>query len=179
MADEIHIVPYDYRWPVLFEQEEAWLRNTLPANLILAIEHFGSTAIPGMEAKPVIDVLLAVPSLEEARGHIKLIEGLDYAFWADNPKTDRLFFVKGLPPAPARTHHLHITEPEGELWNRLAFRDYLRVRLADADRYVALKRELAARYPNDREAYTAGKEDFVREIMQKADDEGFVSPILR
>ena len=123
MADEILLAPYDARWPVFFEEEQEWLRNALPPEAILAIEHFGSTAIPGMDAKPVIDILLATPSLQDVRRHIKLIEGLDYSFWADNPKTDRLFFVKGLPPAPRRTHHLHVTEPEGELWRRLAFRD--------------------------------------------------------
>jgi GrpB-like predicted nucleotidyltransferase (UPF0157 family) len=168
MADEIILEPYSPVWPILFEQEAEWLRNVLPERLIVGLEHFGSTAIPGMEAKPVIDILLAVRSLDEARRHIKLIEGLDYAFWADNPKTDRLFFVKGLPPAPRRTHHLHVTETSGELWQRLLFRDYLRVYPDDAARYSALKRDLAARFTDDREAYTAGKDGFVEEIMEKA-----------
>ena len=179
MADEIVIAPYDPRWPVLFELEEEWLRKVLPAEAILAIEHFGSTSISGMDAKPVIDIMLATPSLAGFAKYTKLIEGLDYALWADNPQTDRLFFVKGLPPAPQRTHHLHITEPGGELWSRLAFRDYLRFRSADAARYAALKHELAMRHWSDREAYTAAKEAFVREIMAKASAEGFAAPALR
>jgi GrpB-like predicted nucleotidyltransferase (UPF0157 family) len=174
MSDEIEIVPYDPAWPSLYEAEAALVRAALPADLTLAIEHFGSTAIPGLAAKPVIDILVAVRSIAAARSRVVApLTALGYAFWADNPKRDRLFFVKGLPPAPRRTHHVHLTEPTGEVWPRLLFRDYLR-RHGDArDAYLALKLDLARRFPDDREAYTNGKQSFVDDMMARIRAENF------
>jgi GrpB-like predicted nucleotidyltransferase (UPF0157 family) len=168
--DEIEIVPYDARWPALFEAEAARLRAILAPSLVLGLEHFGSTAIPGLAAKPIIDILIAVPSLAEAQETaIAPLEELDYLYWADNPKTDRMFFVKGLPPHGARrTHHVHMTEPTGEMWQRVAFRDYLRAHPDEAARYEALKRDLAAKHRDDREAYTDAKEAYVFSVMAKA-----------
>ena len=97
------------------------------------------------------------------------LEGLGYAFWADNPRQDRLFFVKGPPPAAAhRTHHVHMAEPDVEMWRRLPFRDYLRAHLEGAARYAALKRDLATRHAQDREAYTTAKSAFVNMILERA-----------
>jgi GrpB-like predicted nucleotidyltransferase (UPF0157 family) len=168
--DEIEIVPYDPAWPVLFEAEADCLRAALDPNLILALEHFGSTAIPGLAAKPIIDILIAVPSLTKAKDTaIQSLEGLGYLYWVDNPKTDRMFFVKGLPPyGERRTHHVHMTETSGEMWQRLPFRDYLRTHPDEAARYERLKRELAAQHRDDREAYTAAKEGYLQEVMSKA-----------
>ncbi len=174
MSDEIIIVPYDPVWPALYAAESARVRGALPPGLVIAIEHFGSTAIPGLAAKPVIDILVAVRSIAAARGcAVAPLTALGYAFWADNPKPDRLFFVKGLPPAPRRTHHVHMTEPEGEMWQRLKFRDYLRRREDARDAYLAVKRDLARRFPWDREAYTEGKQDFVDAIMAQVRAENF------
>jgi GrpB-like predicted nucleotidyltransferase (UPF0157 family) len=168
--DEIELVPYDRRWPLLFAEEETRLRQVLDPALVRDIQHFGSTAIPGLAAKPIIDILIAVPSLPRAQERfVAALETLGYAFWADNPKTDRLFFVKGLPPeGSGRTHHVHVTEPDAEPWQRLPFRDYLRTHPEAARAYAALKHDLAARHRDDREAYTAAKEDFVREILALA-----------
>jgi GrpB-like predicted nucleotidyltransferase (UPF0157 family) len=170
VADEIDIAPYDPRWPDLFAEEEARLRASLPAGLILGLEHFGSTAIPGLAAKPIIDILIAVRSLAEAQDcAIEPLERLEYIFWDENPKKDRMFFVKGMPPHGARrTHHVHMTEIAGEMWRRLAFRDHLRTHPGDAQRYERLKRDLATANRNDREAYTDAKAAFVAEIMAKA-----------
>jgi GrpB-like predicted nucleotidyltransferase (UPF0157 family) len=167
--DEIEIAEYDPRWPALFAEEAARLRTALDTGLVLGLEHFGSTAIPGMAAKPIIDILIAVRSLAEARERfVEPLEDLDYVFWADNPKTDRLFFVKGMPPYGARrTHHVHVVEPTAEPWQRLGFRDYLRAHPDEARRYADLKRSLAAVHGSDREAYTDAKETFVEEIMAK------------
>lgn len=172
--DEIEIVEYDPRWPVLFAEEAVRLRAALPAELILGLEHFGSTAVPGLAAKPIIDILIAVRSLDEAQERaIEPLEAIDYVFWYDNPKTDRMYFVKGMPPYGARrTHHVHMTETDGEMWRRLAFRDYLRAHPEDARRYERLKRDLAAAHGGDREAYTDAKATFVAEIMAKAEREG-------
>jgi GrpB-like predicted nucleotidyltransferase (UPF0157 family) len=168
--DEIEIVDYDPRWPTMFDEEAALLRAVLHADLIMGIEHFGSTAIPGMAAKPIIDILVAVRSLAAARDTVvEPLQRLGYVFWADNPKTDRMFFVKGMPPYGARrTHHVHITEPAGEMWLRLIFRDYLKAHPVEAARYERLKRDLAIRHHTDREAYTEAKAAFVEEIVDKA-----------
>ena len=168
--DEIHLVEYDPGWPAMYRDEAERVRSILPAGLVSAIEHFGSTAIPGLAAKPIIDILVAVRSVPEAREvAVSPMESLGYAFWTDNPKLDRLFFVKGLAPrAPRRTHHVHMAEPGSEMWGRLLFRDYLRMHPEEAARYGALKFELMERYRGDREAYTDGKSAYVEEIMSLA-----------
>ena len=168
--DEIHLESYDTRWPTRFEAEATLLRSLLPPTHRLRIEHFGSTAVPGLAAKPVIDILVAVRSLEAAIDEaIPLLESVGYSFWRDNPDKTRLFLVKGLPPsAPQRTHHLHIAESDSDLWERLLFRDYLRAHPDEAARYAALKRELAASFPDDREAYTQGKSQYIAGVMASA-----------
>jgi len=168
--DEIYLVEYDPGWPEMYRAEAERVRSILPAGLVSAIEHFGSTAIPGLAAKPIIDILVAVRSVPEAREvAVSRMESLGYTFWADNPKRDRLFFVKGLPPrAPHRTHHVHMTEPGSEMWGRLLFRDYLRMHPEEAARYGALKFELMERYRDNREAYTDAKSAYVEEIMSLA-----------
>ncbi len=168
--DEIKLVPYDPTWPAQYEAEIARVSQALPAGLIVAAEHFGSTAIPGLAAKPIIDILIAVRSLRDARmAAVGPLNAVGYAFWPDNPKTDRLFFVKGLPPsAPQRTHHIHMTEIDGEMWQRLAFRDYLRAHPDEGSRYAALKHDLVALHSQDREAYTDAKSDYVDSVLAKA-----------
>lgn len=79
-----------------------------------------------------------------------------------------MFFVKGLPPQPQRTHHIHMVEPNSILWERLLFRNYLREHADEALRYAQLKHRLAQRFASDREAYTSGKANYVKAIMQKA-----------
>jgi GrpB-like predicted nucleotidyltransferase (UPF0157 family) len=134
------------------------------------MEHFGSTAVPGMSAKPIIDILMTVASVRQARvAAVEPLEAAGYAFWADNPRRDRLFFVKGLPPsAPRRTHHLHILEPGREVQRALLFRDYLRSNADEVDRYRTLKVALAAKYKGDREAYTAAKESYIAEVVTRS-----------
>jgi GrpB-like predicted nucleotidyltransferase (UPF0157 family) len=168
--DEVEIVDYDPRWPLLFDEEATRLRMVLDPSLIVGLEHFGSTAIPGLSAKPIIDILIAVRSLPEAKPIlVEALQKLDYLYWADNPKKDRMFFVKGMPPyGLKRSHHVHVTEPDGEMWHRLAFRDYLRRHPEEAATYERLKRQLASDHQTDREAYTDGKAAYVDSIMRKA-----------
>ncbi|QPF81610.1 GrpB family protein [Bradyrhizobium genosp. L] len=168
--DEIEIVDYDPRWPLLFGEEAETLRSVLDSSLIVGLEHFGSTAIPGLSAKPIIDILIAVRSLAAAKAtFVEALQPLDYVYWHHNPRKDRMFFVKGMPPFGARrTHHVHVTEPEGEMWHRLAFRDYLRSHPEEALTYERLKRRLAAEHPTDREAYTEAKSAYVDLVMRKA-----------
>src|ERR1700712_5284158 len=168
--DEVEIVTYEPRWPSLFDQEAERLRATLDPSLISGLEHFGSTAVPGLSAKPIIDILIAVRSLADARtSFIEPLRNLDYVYWAENPKQDRLFFVKGMPPfGSKRSHHVHVTEPQGEMWQRLAFRDYLRAHPEEARTYQQLKTRLATEHQTDREAYTAAKSAYVESVMRKA-----------
>jgi len=165
--DDVEIVPYDPAWPGLFIIEAARLWDVLDPELVLGIEHFGSTAVPGLAAKPIVDILIAVGSLARAKATlVEPILTLDYVYWAENPKQDRMFFVKGMPPHGARrTHHIHITEPGGEMWRRrLAFRDFLRTHPDEARRYEAFKYDVAARHQADREAYTDAKTAYVEGV---------------
>ena len=174
MPDEVEIVDYDPRWPDLFAAEAGVLRNTLPSHAFVAIEHAGSTAIPGVAAKPIIDIFVAVPSIADAkRTLIEPIKAIGYVYWQDNPSPERMFFVKGMPPFGARrTHHVHLCEPSSDHWSRpLLFRDYLRQHPDQARAYVALKYNLAERFRDDREGYTAAKEAFVLGIVAKARSE--------
>jgi len=169
-VDEVEIVDYDPRWPLSFDEEAKRLQAVLDPSLIVGLEHFGSTAIPGLSAKPIIDILIAVRSLAAVRAtFVEALRKLDYVYWADNPKTDRMFFVKGMPPfGSKRSHHVHVTEPQGEMWQRLAFRDYLRAHREEAGTYERLKKRLAAEHQTDREAYTAAKSAYVESVMRKA-----------
>jgi GrpB-like predicted nucleotidyltransferase (UPF0157 family) len=166
--DEIVIVEYDPHWSNIFAQEAAQIAEILNKDLIVGIEHIGSTAVPGLAAKPIVDLLVIVYSLVEAkRVAVSPLEKLGYAYWLDNPDSQRMFFVKGLPPNSPRTHHIHMVESGSVLQERLLFRDYLRAHPDEAVRYAQLKRHLAQQFSNDREAYTSGKTEYVQSIMQK------------
>ncbi len=176
--DEIALVPYNPHWPKLFTAEAARIREALGSDSIVAIEHFGSTSVPGLSAKPVIDIFVGVRSLAVAREKaVPALEALGYAFWYDNPNAAHLFFVKGLPPHGPRTHHIHMIEPQTFrdpkndaflFWDRLLFRDYLCAHPEEVRRYEAVKNDLAAHFPDDWEAYTYGKSEYIYSVMQKA-----------
>ncbi|MEO1186025.1 MAG: GrpB family protein [Cyanobacteria bacterium J06636_27] len=167
--DEIEIVEYNSNWTNMFEEEAESIRKAVEKDLIAEIQHIGSTAVPGLAAKPVIDIMVGLHDLSDGGKIIQPLEDLEYVFWADNPSPEKIFFVKGMPPyGKKRTHHVHVVEISGEFWQRRLFRDYLRIHPEEAYRYEKLKRELAAQFRNDREAYTQGKSDFVKVIMEKA-----------
>jgi GrpB-like predicted nucleotidyltransferase (UPF0157 family) len=166
--DRIAIEPYDLAWPAAFEREADALRQVLPTDVKLTIEHVGSTAVPRLAAKPVIDIVLVVSDRSAWPKLVEPIESLGYVFWADNPDPDRLFFVKGMPPyGGGRTHHVHVRTPE-DAAEALLFRDHLRSHPETAAEYEALKRSLASRHPTDREAYTDAKDEFVQKILTRA-----------
>lgn len=168
-AGSIVVSDYDPDWPKLFEQERARIKEAL-GSFALAIEHVGSTAVPGLPSKPIIDLLVGVPSLEEASerciepvkalGYIYLPE---YASWLPR----ELFFRKG-PPGPW-THHVHMMEPSHPRWEaRLVFRDYLRAHPEAAKAYADIKRGLASASKDDIEAYRTGKSAVVEAMTAKA-----------
>lgn len=138
--DKVIIVEYNPQWPLLFDREAERIRNVVDGDLINRIEHFGSTAVPGLAAKPIIDLLVGVHSLVQAKQiAISQLQTLDYAYWYDNPDPQRMFFIKGLPPSSHRTHHIHMVEPDSRLWERLAFRDYLCEHPHEAANYAQFK----------------------------------------
>jgi GrpB-like predicted nucleotidyltransferase (UPF0157 family) len=168
-AGSIIVSDYDPNWPTLFEKERIRIKNAL-GSFALAIEHVGSTAVPGLPSKPIIDLLVGVPSLEEAKVRcIEPIEALgyyyipEYASWLP----DELFFRKG-PPGPW-SHHLHVMERFYPRWEALlVFRDYLRAHAEAARAYADIKRNLAASSKDNIEAYRKGKSTFVQETTAKA-----------
>jgi len=171
MKDHINIVPYRAEWPTLADSEIALLKSILPARKIIDIQHVGSTAIPGMPAKPIIDIQIAVDSLEDVKSiAIAELEKLDYVYWDKNPDSTRLFFAKGMPPyGEKRTHHVHIVEPASHHWrDKIAFRDYLRTHPNTAKEYENLKIQLAKEHQYDREKYTDAKKEFITKILRLA-----------
>ena len=164
--DRVVIVEYAPRWSELFAQEAKNLRDLFGSKLLSRIEHIGSTSIVGMPAKPIIDMLIAILSFDRAKQEIvpKLVDkGYVYLWRSDRPP-GHMMFIKGLPPQYPRTHHLHFAPQGHKLWERLYFRDYLRNHPDEANKYAQLKRELAAKFSTDREAYTNGKSDYVSKI---------------
>lgn len=169
--DAVELVPYDNQWPTMAKLEIETLRSALPKSHVLDIQHVGSTAIPGIHAKPIIDLQIAVDSLIAIKAIvIDALEKLGYQYWAENPDPGRMFFVKGMPPfGEKRTHHVHIVEPASKHWQgKIQFRDYLLFHPAVAHEYDALKMKLAAESTYDREKYTEAKTQFVNEVLQKA-----------
>jgi GrpB-like predicted nucleotidyltransferase (UPF0157 family) len=159
----VEIAEYDPMWPEKFEQERQALARVLGVWLAGPIKHVGSTAVAGLAAKPVIDIMFAVESLEQSRGAITAAETLQYNYWPY--KTESMhWFCK--PGPEYRTHHLHLVPYGSCLWNaRLCFRDALRDSDALANEYLALKQQLARKHSNDREAYTDGKSEFIRNVL--------------
>jgi GrpB-like predicted nucleotidyltransferase (UPF0157 family) len=167
MSDEILILPANPAWPQLFEKEKACLLSALGSRFV-AIEHFGSTAIPNLDAKPIIDMLGGVNSMAEADA---LLEPLCQLGWDTSPEfnatlCDSRFLLRW--PQGIRTHHLHLVVYGDEQWQkRLRFRDNLRVDSELAQQYQKLKYELALKHRDDREAYTDAKTDFITRVITR------------
>lgn len=155
--------PYDGRWAELFELERTRLQSVLGSE-ILAVEHIGSTAVPGLSAKPILDIGVAIEDFEAAFALVPRLEALGYTFRGEQGIPRRHYFVRG--PHEKRTHHLHMLEHTHPEWHDLLlFRDRLRAQPETVRAYETLKRQLAKQYPNDREAYTNGKYRFIRAVL--------------
>lgn len=172
-AEAVEVVPYDPAWPRLFDEEARRLRDCLPAELIGRIEHFGSTAVPGLAAKPIIDMLVEVSSLEAMRDRIApILEARGYEFfWRPTAagETDIAYawFIRRDADG-RRTHHVHMLEKDSKDWERLLFRDYLIEHPDAAAEYAELKRRLTAEHPDDRRAYARAKTDFIVRTTRQA-----------
>jgi GrpB-like predicted nucleotidyltransferase (UPF0157 family) len=169
----VEIVAYDPSWPIRFEEECEALHRILAAWLAGPIAHIGSTAIPGMAAKPVIDIMAAVQTLNGSRPAIRAAAELGYRYSPYRPDAEH-WFCK--PSLAFRTHHLHLVPFGSEQWlGPIAFRDYLRAHSVVAAEYEALKRRLAQEHHFDREAYTEAKHPFIARITSLALVEGYGS----
>ena len=161
IREEVALVPYDSLWPDAFTTERERLTSLFPSQL-LDVQHFGSTAVPGMPAKPIIDLLAGVESMAVADLLVEPLLNSNYATSTEfnASLTDRRWFMRWANGR--RTHHLHVVVLGGVEWRRrLHFRDVLRSNTELAHRYALLKKELAVHHGADREAYTRAKSEFV------------------
>lgn len=163
----VHLAPADPAWAAAFAAERVRLVAAL-GGLPVALEHMGSTAVPGLPAKPILDVMAGRPAAGALHPYVVALEAAGYRYRGESGIPGRDYFVRD-DAAGRRTHHLHLVEHGGALWrSHLAFRDYLRGAPARAAAYAVLKRDLAARYPTDRAAYTDGKAAFIAETLALA-----------
>ncbi len=164
--EPILVAPYDPAWPNRFAQERELLQASIGPWAVGGIHHVGSTAVPGLEAKPIVDILVGVESLEASRACFEPLEELEYLYAPYLP-SEMHWFCK--PHPSRRTHHLHLVPIASPRYrDELAFRDLLRAKRDLAERYVALKRQLADRFEQDREAYTEAKSAFIQGALTKA-----------
>lgn len=162
--DSNRLRPYTHRWPELFEAEARAIRAALGA-LALDVQHVGSTSVPGLAAKPILDIAVAVARLDQYRECIGPLASLGYehAYWAGIERNE--VFGKGID----RTHLAHVVEFRSQEWNNyLKFRDRLRQSPELARTYEQLKRELSATHATSRADYTAAKQHFIRQVLNAA-----------
>jgi GrpB-like predicted nucleotidyltransferase (UPF0157 family) len=166
MKHIVELVPYSSEWPQRFEQLSRSFRRAL-GDVAVRIDHIGSTAVPGLAAKPIIDIQISVRDFEPLDAYRVPLEQLGYVFRTDNTERTKRYFRE--PPRTPRTHvHVRRVGSWAEQF-ALLFRDYLRAHNDDARRYEVLKSELAERYRHDRDGYTEAKEPFIWEVMGRAD----------
>jgi GrpB-like predicted nucleotidyltransferase (UPF0157 family) len=151
----------------MFDAEKARILEAC-GKWLVTVEHIGSTSVPGLAAKPIIDMMPGLRRLEDGRHCIEPLQELGYQYLGEYGIPERYYFNKGVP----RSHHVHMFEVGHEQWDRhLLFRDYLRAHPEALAAYAELKRELAERYRDDRDAYTDAKTEFVRRTEARAGEE--------
>jgi GrpB-like predicted nucleotidyltransferase (UPF0157 family) len=169
MSRPVRIEDYDPQWPVLYEEEKCRIFEVI-GDMIVRIEHIGSTAVPNLGAKPIIDIVVAVNRLSDAEKCIKPLQRIGYEYQPEHETSmpERRFFRKGNPPKEQH-YHLHMVERTSDFWKRhLLFRDYLRTHPKATQEYYELKKKLAIEYDTDREAYTEAKTSFIESVVAKA-----------
>jgi GrpB-like predicted nucleotidyltransferase (UPF0157 family) len=172
--EEFELSDYDPKWSENFAVEADLIAEAL-GEQVVEVKHVGSTSIPGLRAKPIIDILVAVEEFAPLDDYSRQLEPLGYFHHPHDAEDERLFFWKGTP----RTHHLHIVEfMTWEHQRHLVFRDYLRAHPEMAEWYEQVKQELSLIFKGNRPAYTKGKTAFIKTIMARAVEE-IVDPSLR
>jgi len=168
MRDPIVIADYDPGWPAIFERERDVLKSYL-GDLVVEIEHIGSTAVPSLGAKPIIDIMPGVVSLDNADKCVPILEAHGYNY---KPHLEESFprrrYLNKLENG-IRKVHIHIVETDSDFWrDHLLYRDYLRDHPDVAQKYLELKRELAEEYREDWDSYCDSKSEFINSIMEIA-----------
>ena len=168
MAEPITIVRYDPRWRSEFDAERVRLERVFQGTAAV-VEHVGSTAVPGLGAKPIIDIMVGLSHLDEAEARIPALEQIGYQYVPahESELPDRRYFRK--VQSGRKTHHVHAVVHGSDFWRRhLLFRDYLRRHDAMAKEYLRLKQRLAAVHLTNRRAYLQAKSDFIEAVLLKA-----------
>lgn len=167
---KVQLVPYDPEWAKFYAVEEESLKELL-GKKCLGVEHIGSTAIPGMEAKPILDLMVAVEAIDDYDWYTDRLKQLGYEFRRDNRSDqEHILYVKG--PEENRTHYLKLTTPNSDFWREhVLFRDYLINHAERAAEYQHLKQELLSQHAEDRTLYTEGKANFIKETIKLAEKE--------
>ena len=164
-SEPVSISPYDPDWPARFEREREALEEAIGGWITGGVHHVGSTAVPELDAKPIIDILAGVADLETSRACFAPLADLDYLYAPYLPE-EMHWFCK--PHPSRRTHHLHLVPTDSERFaDELAFRDRLREHPGTAQAYAVLKGNLAAQFRDDRAAYTEAKADFIRAVLNE------------
>jgi GrpB-like predicted nucleotidyltransferase (UPF0157 family) len=171
---KVEVVPHDPRWRDSFEAEATNITAAL--GNVVAIHHIGSTAIPDIHAKPVIDLLVEVDDIEAIDARSSAMESIGYEVMGEFGIPGRRYFRMD-DPHGTRTHQVHAFQAgSAEVVRHLAFRDYMIAHAAEAQRYSELKRKLAAEYPWDMDGYVDGKDGFIREMDRRAAEWGSAQP---
>jgi GrpB-like predicted nucleotidyltransferase (UPF0157 family) len=162
----ILLVPYDAEWAVSFSQEAVLLEVILAPWLVGSVEHIGSTSVPALTAKPILDMIAPVRDLASAAAATVPLTAAGYARGVHRPDEAHYFYKPPVEHSLDRTHQLHLTEPTSGLWReRLGFRNALRARADLCRRYVELKQELASSAGENIDQYARGKSEFVAEVL--------------
>ncbi|MES5892627.1 GrpB family protein [Bacillus cereus group sp. RP43] len=162
---KIVVVPYENHWSEKFQMEAERLKSVMPETV--EIHHIGSTSVPGLAAKPIIDMIMEVESIDRVDRWNERFKELGYIVKGENGISRRRYFIHGTEEK--RSYHLHVFEKENpEITRHLAFRDYMMAHCEEAEAYATLKKELAEKYTYDGTMYTEGKNEFVRNVDEKA-----------
>ncbi|HEK9102461.1 GrpB family protein [Bacillus pfraonensis] len=162
---KIVVVPYENHWIEKFQIEEKRLKEAMPEPV--KVHHIGSTSVPGLAAKPIVDMIMEVEDIERVDNWNERFEELGYIVKGENGIAGRRFFIHGTEEK--RSYHLHVFETgNSEITRHLAFRDYMMAHCEEAESYASLKKDLAEKFTYNGEQYTEGKTDFVRNIDEKA-----------
>ncbi len=162
--DPIIVVDYNANWSSQYEQEKQQILLAL-GDTVTNIQHTGSTSVPGLAAKPVIDMLLGLKQIPPLSMQVSSLEAIGYSYHGELGIPGRHYFRKGMP----RTHQIHAVLTDGEFWERhILFRDFLRNNPLAAQRYAALKRKLAQEFAGDRTSYTNNKTPLIEQLLIEA-----------
>ena len=171
MSHPVVIYDYDPRWLVIYEAEKRRVLGAI-GHKVLALEHIGSTAVPGLGGKPIVDMMAGICSSKDADECVRLLQPLGYDDVTPQPNNDEWFYCLGTRAPDQRDYeyiHLHLVKFMSDHWTRhLLFRDYLRTHPAVAQQYFELKKELASRYGVDRQCYTEAKTKFIESVVVQA-----------